>query len=119
MNSKHTFRWAVTLFVIGIFSILTTFGIGMIQHIFRNYDHHTDAFKQHGWPFSFYYETTFSDDGLHGAQPFGVIWDPVFFFVVYSLLFGCYKLVLRSWNPMPLQKPSKDRIINTSDPVEN
>jgi hypothetical protein len=78
-------------FVISFFSFLSVLGIAMFQHFAHLRERPIPFWVEHGFPYTFFYETTFNDDGLHGFHPNQLMLDLIIHFLFYTLLFAGYK----------------------------
>lgn len=72
-----------------ILSILTVFALSHIEHLYQ-IRYSSDYFNEIGFPLKYQYETTFSDDGLHGFRALNLLLDILLFFIVF--LSGQYLL---------------------------
>ncbi|ASS49970.1 MAG: hypothetical protein A3D31_10360 [Candidatus Fluviicola riflensis] len=93
MKLSKLFGLALTCFVIGFVSFMSLLGIAMIQHYLHIGIHPPPEWNEHGYPFTFYYETTFNDDGLEGGNIKNFLVDFLIYFLFFSLIFIGYKWI--------------------------
>lgn len=93
MTKSKLFTLIINCFVISFVSFISVLGVGMFQHYQHIKQHPQPMWNEHGYPFTFYYETTFNDDGLEGVKIDGFLFDFLIYFLFFSLIYIVYKRV--------------------------
>lgn len=98
MKKYWLLSWVITCIVIGFVSFIGVLGVGMIQHYMHIKSQET-FWNEHGFPFTFYYETTFNEDALEGTYINGFLLDFLIYFLFFSLVYIGYKWITTKKGP--------------------
>lgn len=90
-----------------VWSIVIVFAFSHVEHLYQ-VRYSSDYFNEVGFPLKYHFETTFSNDGLHGLSVFNLLIDIVLFFIVFLGVGSFIRRKIHRHKPSPYDEKHGD-----------